>query len=498
MAIVIGILALTLWWSRWVWQEPFDFGYLWQYYQESQWRNPVSQRIISDNELYQVAGVKLVTERDYFVTNPEVPPVGKILYGISSVWLGHPSWATLGLYLGALAAFWWVSGVLDQSRHSRLVGLGLLSSSTLFASQLSQTMMDLPQLLWFLLHLGFVLSLLSSHRPARPTSNRQPWLLAGLAGICLGLFAGTKIAVLAPVILIISLLFLAGQRLWVSAGLLIGTAGLTYMASYGGYFLDHSIWDWLGTQKWMLTFYQQSRVKPIPGMVLVTSLTGWYLGWWKPSIWQPVREWQLSWWLSAVASIGVGLKMAWQVIQKRRLKQFWATESAGRRLYVVLLWFGLIGLMMLIPFWSRYYLLALPLGILLISPWLATKKILVGLVLLLNILQFGLYFHGHPADRLAFMADTWNAGRYADFYNFLTPSWRQQHSRQEFIVTMQALCGLKPPRNRFSLNQNWAIWTTSPQTFTSKRRWHTDQAQLVQQANQWYLEPAILTVWCAP
>jgi hypothetical protein len=270
------------------------------------------------------------------------------------------------------------------------------------------------------------------------------------------------------------------------------------MASYGGYFFDHTLLDWLRTQKWMLTFYQQSRVKPIPGMVLITSLTGWYLGWWQPRIWQPVREWQLSWWLSTMASLIVGGKMVWQTLRTRRLRSLWATPQSVQILYVVLLWFGLIGLMMFIPFWSRYYLLALPLGILLLSPWLATKKVLVGVVLLLNISQFSLYFHGHPADRLAFMAQTWNAGRYADFYNFLTPSWRQHHSRQEFVASMQQQCGSQPPRNRFSLNQNWAIWAASPQQFTSKRRWQTDQAQLELHANQWYLEPTILTAWCTP
>src|SRR5690349_2806181 len=96
LAVIVGV---TLFFSRWVYLIPTDWAHLQDRFGNSQWRIPNSSRVISDSELYQVAGKELVEGEDPFLINPEVPPVAKYIYGFTGKMTGNAHWASLVLYV---------------------------------------------------------------------------------------------------------------------------------------------------------------------------------------------------------------------------------------------------------------------------------------------------------------------------------------------------------------------------------------------------------------
>src|SRR5690606_16492566 len=138
--------------SRSVLLQAPDFSYLNTLYDQSQWRIQASPRIISDNQLYQVAGRRLVTEHDFTDTNPEVPPFGKYVYGLADISLGNPYWAALGWSMLSSVIFYSLPKEVLKTPDQVFTATVLFVLSPRFFSQITQAMLDEPQVASLVTH----------------------------------------------------------------------------------------------------------------------------------------------------------------------------------------------------------------------------------------------------------------------------------------------------------------------------------------------------------
>jgi len=415
--MLLLFIGLAVYFSRWALILPTDVSHLQDRFDHSQWRIPMSKRVISDNELYQIAGIRLLEGANPYSINPEVPPLAKYTYGLTWAATGNPHWLSLGLYLASLALLYLISKELTPNTSLHQVTVILFAISPLLLAQLSQTMLDLPQLVALLLHLWAMLML----RKVANLSFRSPRVLKwiALSGLSLGVAAAMKFPLVIPIFMIADAwLLLKDKRLWWGAPIL-GIAGLVYLSSYFQYFLlGNNLIDWLKAQKWVYHFYLSSQNEPAPLTFWMTALTGTYVGWWGQTATR-VSEW--SWWWPAaiVLPIIVGLK------QKLRL--------SPEQQYLSICWLGLLALYTLIPFWPRYFLLLLPLSIFLTLPLLKLLRpqVLYAFIGIL-LLQTGLFWRPLPSEMLKFASLDWKAGNYQDLATYVDPSFIESVSREKF------------------------------------------------------------------
>lgn len=420
--LLVLTIAATLWFQRWTLTEPFNLAYLEDLYVHSQWSMPQSSRVMGDSPLYQYAGYRIVHGSDLFSINPETPPLGKYLYGWSATW-GHPYWGSWLMYAAALGLLSGCLHMLPLSRSHRWTTLLVFALSPLFFQQTESTLLDLPQLVgllfhwWALWHFG------------RATSQAGRGIWVTLAGIGLGLMSATKIAAFLPLILVTDLWYLWQKtRLRWALPLVIFT-GLTYLMSYAPYLAQHTLWEWLRNQKWVLHFYLQSQGEVNPFNTLTVIIAGWFRGWWHDG-WSYITDWNLVW------PLGASGLLLWLRHHFREI-----TQSPKQPEYVhVLLTSGLLlGSFFLIPFWPRYLLLILP-GLCLVTAAMLhalprTWAVFVWLTLLWSTV---LAWRPPPQATLSLITSAWEAGAGTDLYDHLSPSGQAEWSREQWQAVWQA------------------------------------------------------------
>ncbi|MDQ3009004.1 MAG: hypothetical protein M3Q81_05455 [bacterium] len=440
---VICFILLSLYFARAAYVLPWEYQYLQNAYDHSQWSIPLSTRILSDNQLYQVAGYKIVQGADLFSINPEVPPLGKYLYGLAAVHLGNPHWASAIIYLLTLLAFWLCTRSITTNQVGQAMAAFLFVTTPLVFAQLSQTMLDLPQLLFLLLHLVAMSKVITAITSFDQVKNPLSWLYLLLAGLSLGAFAGTKIPLFVPVILVVDAVFLVLAYSWsgvslkmrlftsgVYVAVLCGVSAAVYVALYTPYFLSgHSLLDFLGAQKWMLSFYMNSSTTSTLGIAVVTVLGGWWRGWSDSMPWQLVREWTLLWPILLSAAI-------YRFSFLLKLREY---KSSLIEVYILVTAFALFFVMLVTPFWPRYFLLVLPLLIVVFSKIVAVHQRVVGAVILLSALHFCWYVFSPPTPMLEFVAQKWEQQHYRDLYEYSSPNIRESISREDFTFLMESL-----------------------------------------------------------
>ncbi len=467
---LLGI-ALTLWMTRWIWGTSVDIEYLQSFFDRSQWRIPLSEHVIADSELYLVAGWRLVTRHDFYQTNPEVPPVGKYLYGLTMMATGQPYLVTVSLYLVAILSFgWFVHQWLPKPAARLATGWWIWSG--LLSWQVSQTMLDLPQvvfLLWHVIMIGLAL---------KTTSRKQHLLAFGGAGVTLGLFAATKIGLFVPLVLLADTWFALITGQWWAVGVIGLLSGFTYLVSYADFLRQNTILDWLKAQKWMLNFYAASKLKPIPGMAVITSLTGWYRGWWQTQGWQFVQDWNVLW------SLGV---LSWLVGIKKWQWRVSARQPETVMAHYVLLLGGLIFVSMcVIPFWPRYFLLVLPFGIYwlakIIAPYPKLSWVVTGIV----VMQWFVSMAPNPTERLHFIIDGWQQEHWAELYSLTDPQFQKQVSRAEFYRTWSSSPAIPKTATLTSALTPWQTHASAELVFPTITGEVRTQILLTRVGNQWF------------
>mgnify|MGYP001582195840 CR=1 FL=1 len=330
---IIGHLLYRVWGYRDNYLKPYDHEYWSQRYFKSQWIVPNSKEGIGDDALYAYAGVEYVNGKDPSLLNPEMPPLGKYLLGISINILGNQNILALITGVLCLIFLYAASRVVLANQTLSLLSVLLFSLEPLFYTQLKISLFDTLYLLFLVLIFYSVW--------------RRKYYLAS---IFLGLFMGTKFSLMAGVVIATVTLYLLINKQFKDlkkAILSLALAFLTYLAVYLPYFLhSHSIIDFFKLQKFILNFYQIGAKGQLGDIFSVIFLNQWHT-WWNGVL--SVSEWTILWPVTTIAIIAC----------------FFIRKSSTATL--LLIWSLLyLAVMCFLPIWPRYLLLLLPFGYILL------------------------------------------------------------------------------------------------------------------------------------
>lgn len=425
--LIIAGVFYALWVHRITFLQPPDLSYSRDLYDHSQWRLATGLRSISDETLYQVAGVDQMKTRELFTIAPEVPPLGKYIYGVFTIFFGNPYYATIPFFLLASALLYLLSTKLLPAKKYRYIALLLFVLDPLVISQLWQTMMDLPQLTFLLLHILSIFYLLESKG-----NEKRNLLFSVIAGLSLGCFISLKIGFLAVFILIPDIFYLWKNKKLVWFIPLILAMGVPFVLSYTVFFLKgNGIKQFLRAQKWVLTFYFTSRAHPVRLAVPFSLLLGIIKGWDQKDTWHRFMEWTISWPLITIASFYSFLK-------------FFKSKKANfdNNSYPLFVCISLLLSFLLVPFFARYLLLVLPIFYIYALrefKFIIEKKpkLFVGLLLIV-LLQFFLFLNPVPKTALSGLENLWQKGLYQDIFSSFNPKTVSNFSRDTFWRYMQA------------------------------------------------------------
>ena len=323
-------------------------------FNQSQWRNPTSTTPIDDNTLYHYAAFYLIKGGNPFIVNPEVPPLGKYLYGASILIFKNPYVLSFLLYLSLLALVGLTTYELTRSVNLALLAALILSLVKLLNYQLTQTMLDLPLVTFLLLHLFANLKLIDIE-----SKRRVFWILVSALG--LGLFAGSKFPLFVPAVIISdSYLFFKHKRLkdWLITTIL---GGGVFLLGYAKAFYDQPSPIRLAKDiLWSVHFYSISKLPLTPFQWLPAV---YFKKYYSPSHQAYVSpdHWQ---WLWPILFTGFFILTAvylLKVLTKNKTLKLKKKKKVSIN-YLLLTTYLLLFVLSLVNFWERYLLLVVPLA----------------------------------------------------------------------------------------------------------------------------------------
>ena len=147
LAYSVGCLFVPTLLSRWAFVEKLNLDYLEEFYLDSQWKNPRSKRIMSDNELYQYAGYKYLKGEDLFLLILKFHLL-KIYIWCFNIVFNNPYYASLTLFVLAFVAYYFLITKLVKIANP-VYSFPSLPLSPLVFQQITRSMLDLPLLLFF-------------------------------------------------------------------------------------------------------------------------------------------------------------------------------------------------------------------------------------------------------------------------------------------------------------------------------------------------------------
>lgn len=217
---------------------------------------------ISDEDLYSYAGYEYIKGKNPILLNPEAPPLGKYLIGLSIILFNNQRVISVITAFLCLFLIFIITKKITNSNLFSSIAVLLTTTNTLFTDQI----MHAPQLeifqLFFILLFIFIFSIFKE-------KNKYQFLI--LSGIILGFSLSIKVFFL-NYILVNSWLLIyyflryllkkEGVKTIIKELALLNIIALfSFMLTYIMYFVhEGSLRGFLGTQKWIFHFYQQSSI----------------------------------------------------------------------------------------------------------------------------------------------------------------------------------------------------------------------------------------------
>lgn len=297
---------------------------------------------IPDEFVYSFAAGSLLKGVSPILVNPETPPLGKYLIGLSIIIFNNEHTLTLFFGIGSLFILYFISKQVFSSSLLALLPVSLLSFEPLFLNQLRITpLLDIVQLFFLLCFFLFF-------NIANGKKNYLRYFI--LANIMLGGFISVKyfgvgVTVFGAVIVVLLLRKEFKRIIYYLVTSVI--APIILLAMYIQVLLSgYTLSAFLGIQKWIF-FYNQGHVtKPFTFFPLFL-INRWY-AWWNDSILSDA-QWQITWPLSFISLVFV----LWIYIRYAAFR--------NKALDIILTWVVLyIGLLQIGYVSARYFVLLLP------------------------------------------------------------------------------------------------------------------------------------------
>lgn len=303
---------------------------------------------ISDYIVYGHAAWEYIHGKNPTLINPEMPPLGKYLMGISILLFKRIEVGSLIFGIFSLILVFLIGKIVLKSTILALIPIAILSFEPLFVGQLDNALLDIYHLFFVLL--AFYLFLLSQ-------KNKKFFIFASLAlgGVMAVKFYSTGIIIILS--WMIYLIFTRNYRGLINLIVSLPLAILVLMASYFKIFLEgEGLRRFFGIQKWMWDFHSQGKFLVPPGSVWKLIFLKQWVTWWADRRPLPAPDWQITWPITTIISLTMG---ALVLLKKKR----WLSEANILLVWVIIclfsLSFGIIYPRYLLPLLPFMYILSI-------------------------------------------------------------------------------------------------------------------------------------------
>lgn len=362
--ITLFIVVSIFFFSRQIFSYKYHPEYYENYFYHSQWNIPNSTRVMGDGDLYKFVGYRLAKGENPFNINYEVPPFGKLLIGLAEKYTGNPYWVNVLLYLLSIGVLTILSKDLFKNNQISLFVLLLFTTTPFIATQIKDTMLDLPLMFLLLVHIWLFIRYLSN----------QNINFLFFSGIFLGLFTGTKIGIYTPLIGILgSFIVLVFSKKKILYFLIYFTSVISgYVLSFISYFIQHpNPIPWIRLHAKTINFYSNSNLPVNPLNQWKTIFFNIYQGWWNPGEIIKLSDWSL---ILPFGTIALIIVLIFSI--KKQQKEWFYISGIGLIFLII---------NSLIAFWPRYLIPIIPIFILLIANLTKKIKFIMIILILLNL-----------------------------------------------------------------------------------------------------------------
>ncbi len=270
--------------------------------------NTVKERGISDAQLYSYVGYEYAHGKDPTLLNPEHPPLGKYLIGLSIMKFRNENIVLVATGVLSLIVIFLIVFFTTKSATASSMAVFLTATLSLFTDQLIHgPQLDIFQLLFFLLVSYFLI--------LTETKKKLQYLI--LTGIFFGLLISVKTFfsyyLLFSAWLFIYFFLIRKNRFTALKDFAViqGIGLIIFCTTYLSFFLQGgTLKKFLGVQKYIIMFYRQSGINPVPffGNYLRLIFTGSWKFWSAGNVVSKYQEWSFLWIPVFIAGILITLK----------------------------------------------------------------------------------------------------------------------------------------------------------------------------------------------
>jgi hypothetical protein len=368
--------------------------------------------------LYKFVGFRLAEGENPFNINFEIPPLGKWLYGLSEKYLGNPYWVSSLMYLTSAWLVYQLARKVIKEKWVALPTTLLYVSTPFVASQIKETMLDLPLMFFYLWHMWWFWLFL----------EKRKWRHLILAGVFLGLATGVKPAVYTPLIGLIGLVtvLLSSKKLmngvWYTGSVIVG-----YLGAWFCYFIRHpNPIPWLRLHEKSITFYlgQGSDVDYLNQWRTIFMNS--YRGWWMSGSGTRLDDWSII--------LPLGILVLLTVVIKALKNKDW------RFVYLGAVVMAFLGINTIIPFWPRYLMPAIPLLVVILGYSFQKKRLILGLLIAFSLpVLFNSINHNSVTGDAQAVARFISTRAYRELYRSVNYQQRKTIDEKEFVALNERL-----------------------------------------------------------
>lgn len=250
---------------------------------------------VSDYIVYGYAAWEYIHGKNPTLINPEMPPLGKYLMGISILLFQRIKIFSLIFGGLSLILIFLIGKIILKSNILSLIPVAILSLEPLFIKQINEALLDIYHLFFTLLSFYFFLS---------RKKGRFFYIFAclSLGGVIATKFYSTGVIIVFS--WLISLLLERDYCGLLKLCLCLPLALLVLAASYFKIFVEgENLRRFFGIQKWIWGFHSSGKFLVPPGSIWQLIFLKKWITWWADRRPLPAPDWQITWPISIFISL---------------------------------------------------------------------------------------------------------------------------------------------------------------------------------------------------
>lgn len=277
------VFGFHIYQNRSLYLTKYNYAYYSDRYLNSQYvKSQAATYIIDDYDLYAFSGYYYISGGEVARVNFENPPFAKYLIGLSIVLFKNQ----LVVYLFYGLAYLWITYQLGKTifKDDLIAALSslLLTLDPYFNRSITAPLLDFPAGLFFLIGLYFFL-------------KAKNWRMHALSAVSFGLLIASKFFPYFFFIIIYLGLyqFIERRKTFLPFLLTLPLTGLTYLLSYSQYLTQHSFWEFIRYQWWIIRWRMGNPIVLGNGFRVIFS--GKFKPWWESTevLHQYTAEWTI-------------------------------------------------------------------------------------------------------------------------------------------------------------------------------------------------------------